>query len=246
MNKKTLKSQVGRFLRRTGLYNPFQDTLRFFLHVYGFATNRHQRVWGRYKSENTVRKLHLGCGSNYLKGWLNTDLYPDTKRIPLNATTRFPFDDSSFDFVFSEHMIEHIPYKGGFTMLSESFRVLKPGGKIRIVTPDLPFLIGLYNDRDNPLNKKYTDWNNELFIQDKAIHDPVSVINNFFRDWGHQYIYDFDVMKKTFEKIGFVNISRESINKSSVAELSGLEHDTRMPENFLELESMVIEGQKPV
>ena len=40
-------------------------------------------------------------------------------------------------------MIEHLKYSDGQNMLKESFRVLKPKGKIRISTPDLQFLIDL-------------------------------------------------------------------------------------------------------
>ena len=47
---------------------------------------------------------------------------------------RFPFEDNSFDFIFSKSVIEHVYNTDNF--LNESFRVLKPGGIIVLMTPD--------------------------------------------------------------------------------------------------------------
>src|SRR3954451_18626949 len=86
----------------------------------------------RYLARHKVRKLQIGCGDNLHDGWLNADLFPRSASvIHLDATALFPFGDESFDYVFSEHMIEHVPYEQGLRMLSECHRVLKRGGKIR-------------------------------------------------------------------------------------------------------------------
>lgn len=238
------RQKVGACLRSIGLYKVALSSIRSFWGVFGVLTSRDSRAFQNYLQEYKTHKLHLGCGSNYLDGWFNTDLYPDSKRTHINATKRFPFPDNSFDFIFSEHMIEHIPYTGAYNMLSECYRVLKPGGTLRIVTPDMVFLMGLYQNREESINKRYVDWNCDTFIKESAPRHPVSVINNFYRDWGHQYIYDFDVMHDTFQKIGFKNIQRPELNKSTQKELCDLEHEKRSPKGFLKLESMVIEGQK--
>ena len=100
-------------------------------------------------------KLHLGCGRNILDGWINTDY--NTAKFSgsdyLDVTKKFPYDNNSVDYIFSEHMIEHISYQDGKFMLEESFRVLKSSGKIRISTPDLKFLIKLYNEDKTELQK---------------------------------------------------------------------------------------------
>jgi predicted SAM-dependent methyltransferase len=53
----------------------------------------------------------------------------------LDATTPFPFDCGTFDYIYCEHMIEHISWQKGQTMLRECHRVLKPRGVMRIATP---------------------------------------------------------------------------------------------------------------
>ena len=84
-----------------------------------------------YLDAHPVRKLQIGAGYNMLDGWLNVDFNPYTRQpgqLYLNATRRFPFADASLDYVFSEHMIDHIWWPDGQTMLKESHRILKPGG----------------------------------------------------------------------------------------------------------------------
>lgn len=47
---------------------------------------------------------------------------------------KFPFEDNFFDFVFSKSVLEHVENTDNF--LRESLRVLKPGGKAIMLTPD--------------------------------------------------------------------------------------------------------------
>lgn len=46
----------------------------------------------------------------------------------------FPFPDNSFDIVFSKSVIEHIWKPENF--IKETYRVLKPGGRVLCMTPD--------------------------------------------------------------------------------------------------------------
>jgi predicted SAM-dependent methyltransferase len=245
----TNRDKTLALLKQTGLYKPVRFIVKrsipTFWIPYGKLTKRGERLLDLYIRNHKVHKLHIGCGGNYLKGWFNTDLSPNSRRTRLNATKRFPFPDNTFDYIFTEHMIEHVPYALGRVMLAECFRVLKPGGVLRVVTPNLKFLLGLYQDNEQKINRDYIKWSGELFLGEKAPHNATSVINNFYRDWGHQYIYDVPVMKDALTKSGFTEIVETEIGKSSHPELQSLEHDERMPEGFLALESMIIEAKKP-
>jgi predicted SAM-dependent methyltransferase len=190
--------------------------------------------------------MHIGCGTNVLPSWLNCDLTPKHRSvIRLDATKTYPVAESSIDYVFTEHFIEHITYPQGLSMLKECHRVLKPGGKIRITTPDLAFLIALYNGSKTEQQQRYLEWATKEFIPYAPSVRDAFVINNFFTcDWGHQFIYDRTSLPELMRTAGFNNITSWEINKSDDPNLRNLENEERMPAGFLQLESMTFEGTK--
>src|SRR5512133_1171766 len=106
--------------------------------VHNDTIGRDGRIIRRYLRSNTVRKLQIGAGPTQLPGWLCTDIDPRSdEAVYLDATRRFPFEDGTFDYVYSEHMIEHITWLQGLSMLKECRRVMRPGGTLRVATPDL-------------------------------------------------------------------------------------------------------------
>ncbi len=196
-----------------------------------------------YLAREKVRRLQIGCGGSSLPGWLNTDRHGRRGVFGLDAVRPFPLRGASFDYVFSEHMIEHVPFRGGENMLRESFRVLKPGGKIRIVTPDFDFLLALRSEPHKDVHRAYMAWAKETFGLSSA--SPMLVINNYVRDWGHVFIYDRDCMQRLLEGCGFADVRPGTIGVSDDPHLSGLEFVDRMPPGFLELESLVLEARRP-
>lgn len=211
------------------------------------ASGSQKKILQAYLRDCPQPKLHLGCGKHLLKGWLNTDLYPSQKKIfHLDATRNFPFNDEYFEYVFSEHMIEHISYHHGIHMLKECYRVLKVGGKIRVTTPDLSFLTGLYSNPETDLHQRYIAWALECFWDSSVADKPDAgyVVNHFVRSWGHQFIYDKTTLTNALRTAGFKNLTLCSLNNSEHQELRNLENQHRMPEGFLELESITFEAEK--
>ncbi len=118
----------------------------------------------RYLASHKVAKLQVGCGIYRLEGWLNTDLvtnYRTGNPIYLDVGKPFPMPDSSFDYVYSEHTVEHLTYPQATNILKECFRIMKPGGIIRIATPNLQFLADLYLHPKKEINKAYIEFNTE-------------------------------------------------------------------------------------
>lgn len=131
-------------------------------------------------------------------------------------------------------------------MLAECFRVLKEEGTIRLSTPDLSFLIDLYKDDKSNLQKEYIKWSTDTFIRDVHYYDDTFVINHFMRDWGHLFIYDEKTLRSSLEKAGFTRVTRCALNQSEDDSLRNLENEKRMPEGFLRLETITLEGRKLV
>jgi predicted SAM-dependent methyltransferase len=198
-----------------------------------------------YLSEAIPKKLHIGCGSHLLPGWLNSDYFPQhSEVIQVDATGRYPFDDDTFDYIFNEHIIEHLSFDKGQQMLREHWRVLKNNGKIRISTPDLKFLVTVFSAPDTELHLAYMKWATRNFIRDAPCVHSTFVINNFMRAWGHQFIYDEAVLRLALERAEFSVIMRCTLSLSDDPELRDLENKGRMPDGFLKLESLVLEGTK--
>ena len=86
----------------------------------------------------TIKKLNIACGSIFLEdGWVNIDFNPVNKNIiKFNLLEKLPFEDEHFEIIYTSNFIEHIPLEKVNFFLDECFRILKKGGKIRIVTPD--------------------------------------------------------------------------------------------------------------
>src|SRR5262249_22250614 len=192
-----------------------------------------------YLRRHAVKKLQIGSGLNLLDGWLNSDLHPSEDKVGVDATKAFPFDEGTFDYIFSEHMIEHFDYQHGVGMLSECYRVLKQGGKVRIATPDLAFLIALYGAEKSPLQEAYIKWSIDTFLPDALAYEDTFVINNFVRAWDHAFIYDEKVLRHALGTVGFAGVRRYAGGDSDDEHLRGLEHQSRLPAGFLQLETMV-------
>jgi len=247
MRENKMRSIVKAILNESCLYGPARGLYRYFRRLRREITGVDKKVIEQYLGQQKIRKLHLGCGNNILEGWLNSDLFPESDHVVhIDATKTCPFDDETFDYIFSEHMIEHFSYAQGQRMLKECFRVLKDGGKIRISTPDLSFLLLLYQSEKSELQKKYIRWATETYIDSAPYSEDTFVINNFVRAWGHTFIYDEKVLRFSLEKAGFKEITNCDLNESKDEILRNLENEKRLPEDFLRLESFTLEGTKKV
>jgi predicted SAM-dependent methyltransferase len=198
-----------------------------------------------YANKTQVKKLHIGCGENILRGWLNSDYLPPKRILHLDATKTYPFKNDEFDYIFSEHMLEHTNYLEGLQMLSECFRVLKPKGKIRISTPDLSFLIDLYRSDKSELQIKFVKYSTDQWIRYAPYYADTFVINNYMRFWGHKFIYDEKVLRDSLTRVGFIDINKFNVCESDDEALQNLENVSRLPSGLISLESLVLEGTKP-
>lgn len=168
-------------------------------------------------------KLHLGCGKNHLEGWINKDKEIDiTKPLPWGAYTA--------DFIFLEHVIEHVTSAEAIFFFNQAYRVLKPGGVLRISFPDIERVTCL-SLREF---EKYSKTRNETIG---------SCILSIAKDWGHKTIWTMTSMSLILKSIGFSTITFPEYGKSEILELMGIDSHHKISQGT-ELETSVVQGYK--
>ena len=150
--------------------------------------------------------LNVGCGPNTFDNFINLDYIWGPKiDICWDITDKpYPIKEGTLDCVFTEHCLEHIPFEKCEKNLSEFYRMLKPGGTVRIVVPDGEIYLDIYQKRKQG-EKIYMPYE-----QEGNYPTPMSRINGIFRNHGHLFIYDFETFNYLLKKVGFKDIKKES------------------------------------
>lgn len=92
-----------------------------------------------------MKRVNLGCGSVHHPDWINLDLRArDADVIEHDVRTGLPFRDAEVDVCYSSHVLEHMGPDDGEVFITEQRRVLRPGGIIRVLVPDLEVICRNY------------------------------------------------------------------------------------------------------
>jgi SAM-dependent methyltransferase len=91
------------------------------------------------------RLLNFGCGSSLHPDWVNVDVQPGVPGVIAHDLRRpLPFPAASFDAAYGSHVLEHLEPDAAARLIGECRRVLRPGGVVRLVVPDLEAIARLY------------------------------------------------------------------------------------------------------
>lgn len=103
------------------------------------AENTLQQQIERYhRWPQKKRLLNLGCGSHWHRDWLNIDIAPTVPQvIACDLRQDWPLPRDFFDMVYHSHVLEHMDFHQGKSLLQKCLQVLKQGGILRIAVPDL-------------------------------------------------------------------------------------------------------------
>jgi len=177
--------------------------------------------------------LHLGCGPIKLPGFVNIDhsahWSPDIIMDYLKLSDRF--GEGVADAVFSCHSIEHLVFPNeAVRALAQVFRVLKSGGVVRIVVPDLMLVARKYVSGDS-LQSIYGG--THFYGRDC----PATRFLYFCREWSHTVVFDEPLLTEMMREAGFINVHSCGFGISENYLLSNID---RYPE-----ESLSMEGTKP-
>lgn len=189
--------------------------------------HKRQRVLRSYLADDGFKGLHIGCGTFRFAGWLNTDLL-GTPAIDfsLDLEKALALPDRAFDAVYNSEVIEHLKRESVLPLMREIYRVLKPGGVLRLTTPELHsccrLFLGIHPDAS--IEDLRASWLEGQFT-------PTVWFNYYMRAWGHQWIWDFESLKETILAAGFAEVERAAPQKTSskFSELNNREIRHGMP-----------------
>ena len=111
--------------------------------------------------KNRHDKVNLACGSVFVDSddWLNLDFAPESAAVrKADLLKPLALEDGSVGLVYSSHFLEHVPFSQVPDLLSEALRVLRPGGVIRLVLPDLENLAREYLSRRQHGDHAFADF----------------------------------------------------------------------------------------
>ncbi|XOB40748.1 MAG: glycosyltransferase [Candidatus Nealsonbacteria bacterium] len=144
MSLRWLRSIVGIIIRKIKLYR-FYHLLKSKLHADDCSNHRtNQFMKGQFL------RLHLGCGEQYLEGYINIDFPPSRHTVISPKADVYKdirdleYPEESVDEVRSHHLFEHFSKVEAIDLLLKWRKWLKTDGVLRIETPDFTKSISLF------------------------------------------------------------------------------------------------------
>jgi SAM-dependent methyltransferase len=178
-------------------------------------------------SRRPFRQLEIGPGAQTIDGFETVNIVSGRNvDYVANAASRLPFDDCTFDIVYASHVIEHIAWYQVEDVVREWARIIKPGGKLEVWTPD-----GL------KISKAFVEAEEEgsaAFHQDgwwayNEAHDPCKWAAGRYFSYGdgtgynhpnwHKAVFSPRYLKALFASVGLIEI--RELNRS---EIRGYDH----------------------
>lgn len=230
--------------------------------------------------DRQIKRLHLGAGLNTPEGWINLDgswnawlaKYPNLRRllktihilpasqldIPWNPNVLIhdirkplPFRTNSLSAIYASHLLEHLYLEEAKHLLKECYRVLEPGGVLRMVVPDLRAIVLEYIEA-----KSFdpSDYNKSMSPADKLINrllmrspQPPSgnLIYRLYRSLkdfhSHKWTYDADSLIRYFRWAELEDVKEMQFCQSRIEGIEKIEEAGRVLNGI----GICIEGIKP-
>lgn len=184
-------------------------------------------------------KITIGSGLKPVDGWINTDVVWRGGGY-LDATRPWPIPAGSVDFIYADNVIEHLTLAQGRLAFKHAFEALKPGGVIRLATPDVGAVASQYLE-NGELAEEGMARNRELGHSD--FYHSVQLLQQVFVGHKHYlgFCYDYESISSEMAKVGF-DVHRAASGQSDYPELKNLEARQHPAEQAT---CLIVEGIRP-
>lgn len=166
-------------------------------------------------------KLNLGSHNKRIEGYTNIDVLelPNVDIIHDLTVFPWPFEMSSVDEILMQEFLEHVGWRQTQAVVNECYRILRPGGKIKIQVPDIEAMCRMIDEQCFCVPKKaasYEDYKADPDCQiclGKAKINPERWHIAFVGAQKHPYdlhrnIFTWNGMLAILDKANFKNIKR--------------------------------------
>ncbi|MGC1649295.1 MAG: methyltransferase domain-containing protein [Candidatus Sulfotelmatobacter sp.] len=204
---------------------------------------RYQSVLEPHAAAAGGLKLNIGCGISGIEGWVNIDNSPTIllSRLPLgwkifrtprwprdvrrvDVRKRIPYPDSSVSCIYSSHVFPAFTYGESQAVSRECYRVLRPGGVLRIVVPDLGILVRDYlADSTDPMaSHRFVS----RLLLASSVRDIVHPGSH------HRQMFDGRSLVHMLQEAGFPAPELSTFGSSRIADIAEVELECRRPESL--------------
>lgn len=141
-------------------------------------------------------KLHLGCGNNKIKGWINIDKYRKAD-IKDDIIILKQFKNETISEIYISHVIEHLEPEDFIIGLKRWYKILKIGGILIIRCPNGEYYLNRYLNSSSKEKLKDIISNKEGFIR--------NIFGNQNKGEGHKNrnLFTLGLLNESLKYAGF-------------------------------------------
>lgn len=209
--------------------------------------------------DKPYKKLHIGCGPFTPSGWVNLDgswnakltkfrvlkkilaklkIIPsrlveipwDSNIIHHDIRKPFPFRNNTFSAIYASHLIENLYLDEAKSLLKECYRLLKPGGIIRIMIHDLRKEALNYISGNNLKDSKNQKTEADEFLTTLGIRREFPKGSIFYKIYTlfydyhtYKWLYDSESLIFHFKEAGFEEVEEKPVLQSKIEDIKAVE-----------------------
>ena len=190
--------------------------------------------------------VQYGCGLCAPEGWLNFDASPTlrARSVPVlgllakrmvafpkevrygDIRAGLPVADKSVDAVYCSHVLEHLSLEDCRRALANTFRILKPGGRFRLVMPDLRWYVDQYVADPTP-DAAHRLMHDTTLGESSRPRGLMAVMREWIGNARHRWMWDYPAMEQELRQAGFSDIRRARIGDSGDEHFNAVEDAQR-------------------
>ena len=166
-----------------------------------------------------ARKLRVNIGSGRfpVRSWMNVDLPP--AQLAINLRWGLPLPKACAEYAFMAHVLEHFYYPDeALAILKDIRRILKPGGTLRVIVPDIEKWLRAYAADDKEFfrarKKVWKVASRGTRLEQLMLYVGAGAGAHPSYFFGHKSGYDFETLRKLLLKAGFGDVEHSDFMRS--------------------------------